>query len=236
MAARAPARAAGTALAVLLLAQVPALALGRLGGLGTGAMGLVAISAAVVLVGQLTFPARERAWRHRVSGALAWPILLGAGAYLTMALHQPQAAPPVTLFRLAAGVAVLGFFLDRLTSFAAAAAPTPPVTPLAVAPLAVLLVLGLAASGPLWLGPWAEYLGANQVVADTIIACNPLTFLAVLADYDYLRNQWFYAHTPFGGLRYSYPGQVVSSTIYLTLGLLLWIGERARARHKIRPA
>jgi hypothetical protein len=98
----------------------------------------------------------------------------------------------------------------------------------------LLLVLGAA---PLWLGPAAELLAGRQAVVDTVVAISPLSYLGVLADVDYLKSDWFYRHTAFGGLRYAYPSVAGFTAAYLALGaaalglrpLLARTGRRALA-------
>jgi len=78
--------------------------------------------------------------------------------------------------------------------------------------LALLLVLTAA---PVWLGPVLLFLPddlwrgtswpVSQWLASSILMLSPLTFLSLLIDTDFLRIDWFYQNTPFGGMRFSYP-------------------------------
>jgi hypothetical protein len=73
---------------------------------------------------------------------------------------------------------------------------------LAASLIAALVMLTSAA--PLWLAPLSELSGSSTVV-NLVLAISPLTLLAVLADFDFLRTGWFYQHSVIGALRYEYP-------------------------------
>ena len=83
--------------------------------------------------------------------------------------------------------------------------------------LALLLVTSLA---PLWLGPVAELFATQQPVVDLIVASSPLSYLASLIFFDYLRSDWFYQHTVFGALRYDYPSPQLMTLAYLSTAAL----------------
>ncbi len=224
MAARTQIRFAGSALAIFMLAQVPIAAYLLDGGPGSKKMLLIAICAITVLVGHLSTPIRTRTAAHRILGPLLWAVLLGLIAYLTMALHEPRTLGSELSLRLAIGVGVLCFLLDRVSGFLSTMVSEP------AALSATLLLLVAAGAGPLWIGPWAEILAAREYLPDAIIAASPLTYLAVLAEHDYLRSQWFYQNTPFGGLRYAYPNSLILSISYVLLSVLFWAGESLRRR------
>ena len=141
--------------------------------------------------------------------------LLAGFAFLLLSawwLPQPQLMP--LLLRMAAGVGILLFalgsicsLLHRFTGSRHSAAWW------------VVLATGLLSSAPIWSGPLVEALSAGRQAIDAIIACSPLSYLAALAEWDYLRGEWFYRHTPFGGFRYDYPSPVTGSLIYLGTGL-----------------
>ncbi len=217
-------RFAGSAFAIFVLAQVPIAAYMLNGGPGSGKMLLIAICAITVLVGHLSTPIRAQIASHRILGPLVWAVLLGLIAYLTMALHEPRTLGSELSLRLAMGVSVLCLLLDRVSGFLSAMVSEP------VALSATLLLLVVASAGPLWIGPWAQILAAQEHVPDAIIAASPLTYLAVLAEHDYLRSQWFYQNTPFGGMRYTYPDALILSTVYILLGVLFWAGESLKRR------
>jgi hypothetical protein len=87
-------------------------------------------------------------------------------------------------------------------------------------------LLGLAGSGPLWLGPAAEHLAGTQRFVDGVVATSPLTYLAVLAGLDYLRTSWFYEHCALGSLRYAYPSALSLTIGYAVLAAALTVVRR----------
>ncbi len=218
-----PTRLLVAAFVLFLLGQVPVAAVVWQGERLSGRLLLATCCASVVIAGLLTYLVRQQAGPRPFLGAVLWPLITGAVAYLTMALYVPEIILLSIGIRLALAVAILSFFLDRLMGFFEALTAST-----SHAAVIVLLLLGLTTLAPLWLAPWVEYLAAHQLVTELVIGGSPFTYLTIMADLDYLRSQWFYRNTPFGGLRYSYPGQLVSSTVYLSLGLLLWLGERGK--------
>jgi hypothetical protein len=96
--------------------------------------------------------------------------------------------------------------------------------------LGVGAALALAATAPLWSGPVAERLGDRAVNA--AVAVSPLSYLAEMVQYDYLRSQWFYVHSPLGSLRFAPPGSWIASGSYLALGLVLLAGEQALSKRR----
>ena len=88
--------------------------------------------------------------------------------------------------------------------------------------MAGFALLMLASSAPLWLAPVAVSFAGSQSVTNVIVGMSPVSYLATVADYDYLRTNWFYQLTPYGGLRYDYPSAAVSTIVYqlLTIGLV----------------
>jgi NADH:ubiquinone oxidoreductase subunit 6 (subunit J) len=98
-----------------------------------------------------------------------------------------------------------------------------------------LAVAALAATATLWLGPIAERFAATDGLASAVVAASPLTYLAVLADFDYLRATWFYEHTALGSLRYEYPHEMTLTVVYASplaaAAALRWLH-----RSKSRPA
>jgi len=95
------------------------------------------------------------------------------------------------------------------------------------------LLLLIITSAPLWLGPAVESFYLGQTAINAIIATSPLSYLATLADWDYLRGEWFYRHTPFGGLRFDYPSIPITSLVYLTIGLTCHCISRIIRPHQI---
>jgi hypothetical protein len=104
------------------------------------------------------------------------------------------------------------------------------------------LVLGLLALGllcPLWLAPMTARFAHAEWLVNSVIAASPASYLASMAGTDYLRSDWFYRYTPYGGLRYDYP-----DPLYFTVGICLLIvtlcalartGKRAQRVRSIDP-
>jgi hypothetical protein len=90
--------------------------------------------------------------------------------------------------------------------------------------------LALLTSAPVWLGPVIARTEPPQPVTDAVIALSPLTHLSLPDQVDYLRSDWFYRHTPFGGLRYDYPSLATVTGGYLLACLLAWIVTVRRHR------
>jgi hypothetical protein len=90
--------------------------------------------------------------------------------------------------------------------------------------------LALSASAPLWLGPAAERLGKRAV--DATVAASPLSYVAVMAEYDYLRSRWLYGRSPLGSLRFDPPRPWVASGAYLSIAGALLVGERSLPKRR----
>ena len=82
------------------------------------------------------------------------------------------------------------------------------------------LITGTFLAAPLYLGVVAEATSHHTLV-DSIIAASPVSYLAGIADYDYLRSTWFYQNMPFGGLRFNYPAPGIMTVCYLSITLVL---------------
>jgi len=179
----------------------------------------------VVLLGVLLNPELDPVSAkspHATQGArqaLQWSAALGATVGLLVVLNGTAGARASTALGLAAGTAVLSFALAELAHLLVCA------TGESTRPR-LWIVAGLAAcaAAPLWLGPLVERLGAAPGLVNSIVAASPITYLAVLADTDYLRAQWFYSHSPMGSLPFGYPGQIVSTGTWMLVGVLLAAG------------
>lgn len=90
---------------------------------------------------------------------------------------------------------------------------------------ALLLVLTIA-SAPIWLAPVIYSYPTHNTIIHTIISITPLTHFSVAAEYDYLRNSWFYQNTPFGSLPYAYPGLAATASGYLLLSVMFQLLAR----------
>ena len=97
----------------------------------------------------------------------------------------------------------------------------------------VLMLYFLLLTAPLWLGPIAFYFANNSQVVNSIINLSPLSYLASLMDYDYLRSSWFYQNTPFGGLRYEYLDSLVNSMIYIIFTIAIFYSQKVRILNNI---
>jgi hypothetical protein len=141
------------------------------------------------------------------------PVLTMRYAALAAAAVLTLATATGSLERGAVGVAAGAFMLvgsfGLLLALAAALLRDRLVAAALVGPLGAL-----AASAPLWLAPIAERLAPTGALVDAIVAMTPLTFLAVLADHDYLRATWFYEHSALGALRYDYPSVASLFVVY----------------------
>jgi len=157
--------------------------------------------------------------RWAALAAVATAVLAAATGPLTM----PSAAVAVGAFLLVACFGVLLALAAALTRDRL---------------LAGALLLGsasLAATAPLWLGPIAERFAATNGLANALVAASPLTYLAVLANFDYLRATWFYEHSAIGSLRYVYPHELSLSVVY-AFPLVAAAALRWLHRSKSRPA
>jgi hypothetical protein len=190
-----------------------------------GGVASLCFAALVVLLGVLLDPrldpvsAESPHATQELRHALQWSAALGATAGLLVVLNGTAGAQFSIALRLAVGTAVLSFTLAELARLLVRA------TGVSTRPR-LWIVAGLAAcaAAPLWLGPLAERLGAAPGLVNSIVAASPITYLAVLADTDYLRAQWFYSHSPMGSLRFDYPGRIVSTGTWMLVGVLLAAG------------
>jgi len=188
---------------------------------GTGlTVGVLGLCSAAVLVGPLLFPLRRLDFHYRALRPFGWSVLTGVitGSALLAFLPAGQALSQIAF--LSAGVAVLTFLLDRLTLLLSARSGRDN------SGCGTLIIFALFVSAPVWLGPCAEVFASTQAFVDAVVRVSPLTYLAVLAEYDYLHSQWFYVHTPLAGLRFSYPDPLAATVAYTTLGGACWAIER----------
>jgi hypothetical protein len=215
-----------SALAAVVVAQALGAGLPGPGPVSTSALA-VSLTATLVTAGAVLEPGRSSATGSVLPVALLWSALLAAGAWLLLAANLGRAGDMGLALRLAAGVGAVSLALvgvSRLLEDLLGSRAT--------ARLGVLLVLGLLGAGPLWLAPAAERLGGSGLFADTVVAASPLTCLAVLADYDYLRGNWFYTHSVMGSLRFDYPAGWQLGASHLGLGLLMLAGSSLLARRR----
>lgn len=201
-----------SALVAVALAQL----LGWGVGAGSSAAGAVAVAGAMVVAMFLLDPGATSARQ-----TLSWSGIAALGAGLLIAVNATPLPGSGSLVGLSVGTGVLVFFgcgalrlAERWLGSAASAR------------LGVGSGLMLAAAAPLWLGP----AGARLDLANAVVAASPLTFLSVMADYDYLHSQWFYAHSPLGSLRFAYPEWWIATLAYGAAGILLLTAAAGRSR------
>jgi hypothetical protein len=167
---------------------------------------LLVLASAATLAGCALVLARAAAAAPTVNAALAAAALTGL---TTLALAAATGALSGSALALAAGTFVLvGAFGLGLALAAAALRDR-------LAAATLLSTIGaLAAAAAVWLGPVAERLAPTGALVSFLVAVSPLTYLAVLADHDYLRATWFYEHSALGSLRYDYPSVLSLSLVY----------------------
>jgi|GEM_PF-4452420 len=162
----------------------------------------------IFCLGFLFYPANHNRFAH-----LIWSFCLGAGMLLIALLEN---ANLMQAFHCAVAVFLLSVFLQcfclalafchakhRLRSW--------------VSFWAMLLFCAL----PVWLSPWVEYLADTQNKINGLLWTSPLSYLAGMLDYDYLRSQWFYTHTSYSMLRYDYPEPMAYSFGLIAASLIL---------------
>lgn len=170
----------------------------------------ILMSQAIIIfsLGLLFYPANNKRFAR-----LLWCFYLGAGmlilallenASLLQAILISVAVFLLSLF-LHSFCAALAFFKthDRLRSW--------------VSFWTMLLFSAL----PVWLSPWVEYLANTQYKINGLLWTSPLSYLAGMLDYDYLRSQWFYTHTSYNMLRYDYPEPMAYSACLVAASLIL---------------
>ena len=97
-----------------------------------------------------------------------------------------------------------------------------------------LVALLLTISLPLWASPLVQT-AAGENLTDVIIALCPVSYLAVLADVDFLRGEWWYRHMPYGGMRYSYPGALpLTAAALAALAAITTLGTRLASPGRFR--
>ena len=145
---------------------------------------------------------------------IAAPVVAGVAALILLVVELPVPELLPLTVGMALGVAVVTFGLSGLTALATRLGSDPDLSA-----WWVFCAAALAAAGPLWTGPLLEDGRFGQSAVNAVIAASPLSYLAVIADWDYLRGEWFYHHSPFGGLRYDYPSPIGATLVYLAIGL-----------------
>lgn len=173
-----------------------------------------ACAAGAVLAAFVLWPPRRSAVGNGYFSQAVRLICVCVAAGFAIMIATPASAFTPAVPSLVVAVGVMVFFMEGLTALLAGL-----LRDRSIAILAVLTLICIAAAVPLWIGPWVEYFAGTDWFADLVVAISPLTYLAAMAEYDYLRDQWFYARAPYGAFRFGYPGQLVSSGVYVAFGI-----------------
>ena len=152
-----------------------------------------------------------------LASALFRSTALAVGAALLVVVNAPPHAGLSGVASLGAAVAVL-----TLTIAGAARLIGTVVGSVALGTLCTIVGLALTAAAPLWLGPAVARLGDVRLLVDTVIGVSPVTYLAVVCDYDYLRSDWLYTASPVGSVRFDYLAGSTLTAGYLLLAALLF--------------
>lgn len=161
------------------------------------------IAVSALVMSQLSLSHRSTASSLSLWAGLAWPLLVGvmvALALAAMAMLQSSVRPMHLL--LAPGVMAWCALLDSLSRIVLRFG-----APAEIVSGASVVLFGACLGIPLWLAPWLQSVD-TVLSASAVVAASPLSHLSVLIDFDYLRAQWFYRHSPLGGLRFDYPSPV----------------------------
>jgi len=150
---------------------------------------------------------------------LVWSFFLAlASALLTVCFNYHKSL--LLLIDLSAKTALavflLSFFIHSLTRAVMAQ-----LTYNRHIPWNILCAVMMLTTLPLWMAPWVESIAPTPPRLHVLLWSSPLSYLAGMLDYDYLRNQWFYQHTPYGMLRYDYPDKILYSVGLVVMSLLL---------------
>jgi hypothetical protein len=180
--------------------------------------GAVAAGAWIALVGEAL-----AAGRATIRAALLWSALAAVATVGVAVADGLDAA----MLAVAAGAALLVACFGLLLAWSYAC-----TRDAATASAISITLAGLACAAPIWLGPIAESFAERTAVVNAIVAVSPLTYLAALADFDYLRATWFYEHSALGALRYEYPSVWLQSVLYaLPLAAAATLELRANRSH-----
>ena len=206
----------GLALITLLLAQLIGAVIAGPEPLPAKATALV-FAAAMVAAGAVLDRGAPASGVPALVGALFRSAGLAVGTALLVVVNAPLHAGLVDVASPAAAVAVL-----TLTIAGAARLFGAVVGSVALGTLCTIVGLALTSAAPLWLGPAVARLGDPRLVVDTVIGVSPVTYLAVMCDYDYLRSDWLYTTSPVGSVRFDYLAGSTLTGGYLFLAALLF--------------
>lgn len=159
-------------------------------------------------------------WRGRPGrlSILVWSFFLAlASALVTVSVNYGSGLLIELSARTSVAVFLLSFFMHSVTRAVMAQ-----FTYNCHIPWNILCVVIMLMTLPLWMAPWVESIAPTPPRLHLLLWSSPLSYLAGMLDYDYLRNQWFYQHTPYGMLRYEYPDKVSYSFGLIGISLLLF--------------
>jgi len=192
----------------ILLAHAAGAALYWRQGAVPPAAGLVTFASAITVAGFLLKPPVNMPMLRAAHGSFLWGLLLGAAFLIATLLSYSGEIDFTALASVMVAVILLSWLLDNIARLL-----SPPAGhPYAVRASTLLIVLPLAGT-PIWLGPWLERYSEAAAFVNSVLAASPLSYVAVMADYDYLRSMWFYQYSPLGTLRYTYPDKL-SYSVY----------------------
>jgi hypothetical protein len=167
--------------------------------------------------------------RIRLKVVVLWAVLAATG-YLVLSLLMGYSIPGRGGIHLAGGVLVLVLLLSALQTLIRCFTSSP-----GAGLTLVSLIVGAFLAAPVYLGVVAEQFSDRVLVANIIVAASPLSYLAGIVEFDYLRTTWFYQHTSFGGLRFEYPDGSLITAVYLVIAIaMLMFSARHNAIKKVR--
>lgn len=181
---------------------------------------LLTLAVSTVFCSYLLYPGKYFDHRSKSTINLIWTGLLAIG-FVVLTFANNIQINFSQIIRLTFAVIIFSLllscltrFINRLSNFSSAYSR---------APILVFLMITTLTTAPIWASTWIE---DSNHSPGFVIAISPLSYLSTMFDYDYLRSQWFYTHTPYGTLRYHYPHWVSYLIVYLGISVLLLIAEK----------
>ncbi len=183
----------------------------------TGAVMLTGAASTALAASLLTPGVASRPVGH--TGRLA---VTAALVTVVILLWQTGLARPGPVLSLGVAVGALTLFLGGVARVALRWSET-------LAHWLPTTVLVVAATVPFWATSVAHRTGA-----DALVGVSPLSYLATIADFDYLRTTPGYRHSTISGLRYDYPNPGVYTLFLIAAAAGLVAGTRNRPpRHTV---
>lgn len=163
----------------------------------------------VIGLGYLLYPG----WKFRQDWLfpLVWSFMLAMGYLIVVLFVEDRRLPMATVVNVVIAVFLLSLALHSIVISLSRFYPLN-----GLIPLYGLLVFVLLSTLPIWIAPWVEIIASSPVQLRFVLWSSPVSYLAGMLDYDYLRQQWFYQHLPYSRMRYDYP-----ETQYFSIGLLI---------------